>query len=104
VNTGTSYFNSSLPDGSQVAYNNAGSIFQALTFNLTTNTNYLLSVFVGRRNDAPFPGYNVELLAGNNVLASNNSVIPELGEFAEVLVQYTSASNNPFLGHLWVYD
>lgn len=97
-NTGKTYFNSSVPDGNQTAYINSGSIFQQLTATLTGNTNYLLSVFVGKRNDAPLAGYNVELLAGGTVLASNNSVIPGLGDFAEVLVPYTSSSSDPLLG------
>ncbi len=80
-----------VPDGAQIAYNNGGTISQQLSTNLAPNTTYTLSLYVGRRNDISFPGYNVELLAGGTVLASNNSVTPNSGTFAPISFTYTSA-------------
>ena len=79
-----------LPDGNQVAYSNGGTISQTLTATLQTNTKYTLGVHVGRRQNVAFAGYNIELLAGNTVLASNNSVTPAAGSFGYVTVDYTS--------------
>ncbi|MCZ8244048.1 MAG: PEP-CTERM sorting domain-containing protein [Microcystis sp. LE19-131.1A] len=79
-----------LPDGNQVAYSNGGTISQTLSATLQTNTVYTLGVYVGRRQNVAFAGYNIELLAGNTVLASNNSVTPAAGSFGYVTVDYTS--------------
>jgi hypothetical protein len=57
---------------------------------LQANTKYTLGAYVGRRQNVPFPGYNIELYAGGNLLASNNSVTPAEGTFAPVTVSYTS--------------
>jgi hypothetical protein len=91
-------FSQPVPEGSQVAYNGGGSITQQLSTNLAANTTYNLSAYVGRRNDIAFSGYNVQLLAGNTVLASNNSVTPAAGTFTPVNVTYTSGSNDAALG------
>jgi hypothetical protein len=79
-----------LPDGNQVAYSNGGTISQTLTATLQTNTKYTLGVHVGRRENVAFAGYNIELLAGNTVLVSNNSVTPDPGSFEYVTFDYTS--------------
>jgi hypothetical protein len=49
-----------------------------------------LGAYVGNRLSLNFPGYNIELYAGGNLLASNNSVTPADGTFAPVTVSYTS--------------
>jgi hypothetical protein len=49
-----------------------------------------LGVHVGRRENVAFAGYNIELLAGNTVLVSENSVTPDPGSFEYVTVDYTS--------------
>lgn len=98
ANTGTTYFNEPVPQGTQTAWSNGGNIFQQLSNNLNADTTYTLSVAVGQRNDQPFPGYNVELLAGNTVLAFNNSVNLSPGTFAQVNVNYTTTSGDPFIG------
>ncbi|TYT69665.1 PEP-CTERM sorting domain-containing protein [Microcystis aeruginosa] len=79
-----------LPDGDQVAYSNGGTISQTLTATLQTNTKYTLGVYVGRRENVAFAGYNIELLAGNTVLVSNNSATPAPGSFEYVTFDYTS--------------
>jgi len=79
-----------LPDGNQVAWSNGGTISQILSATLQTNTVYTLGVHVGRRQKVAFAGYNIQLYAGSNLLASNSSVIPAAGTFAPVTVSYTS--------------
>jgi hypothetical protein len=79
-----------LPDGNQVAWSNGGTISQTLSATLQANTKYTLGVHVGRRENVAFAGYNIELLAGNTVLVSNNSVTPAPGSFQYVTFDYTS--------------
>jgi len=84
--------------GSQVAWSNGGTISQTLTETLQANTKYTLGVYVGHRQNVAFAGYNIELLAGATVLASNNSITPAAGTFAPVTVSYTSGSSGSLLG------
>jgi hypothetical protein len=79
-----------IPDGDQVAWSNGGTISQTLSATLQANTKYTLGVHVGRRENVAFAGYNIELLAGNTVLVSNNSVTPAPGSFQYVTFDYTS--------------
>ena len=87
-----------LPNGSQVAWSNGGTISQTLVATLQANTKYTLGAFVGRRLTEGFPGYNIALLAGTTVLASNNSANPTAGTFAPVTVSYSSGSSSPLFG------
>jgi hypothetical protein len=89
---GNSWYGSpaNLPNGSQIAWSNGGTISQKLSATLQTNTVYTLSAFVGNRLSLNFPGYNIELLAGNTVLASNSGVTPADGTFESVTFSYTS--------------
>jgi hypothetical protein len=60
-----------VPEGSQVGYSNGGSITQALSANLTANTQYNLSVQVGHRSECcGEPTFTIELLAGATTLTS----------------------------------
>jgi hypothetical protein len=79
-----------IPDGNQVAWSNGGTISQKLSATLQTNTVYTLRAFVGNRLGLNFPGYNIELYAGGNFLASNSGVPPTDGSFGYVTVDYTS--------------
>ncbi|WP_053075789.1 PEP-CTERM sorting domain-containing protein [Crocosphaera watsonii] len=98
-NTGlNTYFSQSLPDGLQTLAISSGDISQELAVTLQANTKYTLGVFVGRRNNVSFSGYNIELLAGNTVLASNNSITPAPGTFTKENVYYTSSDNDPLIG------
>ena len=94
-----SYYDEPVPDGVQVAWGNeGGTIFQRLSATLQSNTKYTLGVYVGQRNRSGFVGYNIELLAGNTVIASNNSITPAPGTFSLVNVHYTSSDNDPLIG------
>jgi len=98
ADAGNNYYDQPVPHGVQVAFSNGGSISQQLSAVLQPNRQYTLGAFVGRRNNVSFPGYNIELLAGNTVLASNNSIIPVSGTFAPVTVNYTSGRSDPLIG------
>lgn len=88
----SSAFTDPIPDGSQTAYSNGGTISQLLTATLQANTQYTLGAYVGDRNNVNFPGYSIQLWAGGNLLASEGSVnIPD-GRFALVTVNYASGS------------
>ncbi|MDB9404661.1 PEP-CTERM sorting domain-containing protein [Microcystis aeruginosa CS-1036] len=92
-NAGGSWYGSSpgiIPDGNQIAWSNGGTISQTLSGTLQTNTVYTLRAFVGNRLGVNFPGYNIGLYAGGNLLASNSGVTPADGTFAPVTVSYTS--------------
>ena len=94
-----SYYDEPVPDGVQVAWGNeGGTIFQRLSATLQSNTKYTLGVYVGQRNRSGFVGYNIELLAGNTVIASNNSITPAPGTFSLVNVHYTSSNNDRLIG------
>ncbi|GCA80541.1 PEP-CTERM sorting domain-containing protein [Microcystis aeruginosa] len=89
-------FTQAVPNGSQTAYSNGGTISQTLTATLQANTQYTLGAFVGQRaGGQAFPGYSIELWAGTTLLASNGSVTPAVGTFAPVTVNYTSGSSVP---------
>jgi hypothetical protein len=68
-----------------------------LPTNLELGT-YALKVLVGYRKDASFPGYTIELLAGGNLLISNNSPNPPKDGFEERTVIYATNLGDPFLG------
>lgn len=69
-------------------------------------TQYTLSVAVANTPAIPglevfagFPGYRLELLAGNTVIsADDNTVVINEGEFQEASVSYNSSSDDVYLG------
>ena len=91
-NAGGSWYGPSptIPNGSQIAWSNGGTISQTLSATLQANTVYTLGAYVGNRLGLNFPGYNIQLYAGGNLLVSDNSVTPSDGAFAPVTVSYTS--------------
>jgi hypothetical protein len=92
------YFNLPLPDGSQTAYSNGGTISQTLTDTLQNSTTYTLRVEVGKRLDG-FPApYRVELWAGGSLLDFDSALDPAPGTFATSLVSFTSSAADPLSG------
>jgi hypothetical protein len=89
----------SVPDGNQTLYSNSATVFQQLPATLAPNTTYTLRLQVGRRLDfTNFPGFTVELRAGNTVLASANQTmvpLPEPGKFVPLTLSYTTPSSVP---------
>ncbi|MFN6471917.1 MAG: calcium-binding protein [Nostoc sp. SerVER01] len=111
----TEYFINEAPEGENVAdlyvVQPPGSggvlgLFQELDTVLTANTEYTLQVEVGNIGGiyigidlSGFPGYRVELLAGDTVIAAdNNSVFIEDKTFETSTVKFTATESNPYLG------
>jgi hypothetical protein len=102
----------SLPEGDQISsiYINdppaPGSVLglsQATGATIQPNTVYNLSVAVGNPVGGPFagfPGYRVELLAGTQVIASDNNTNIAEGTFADITVSYDSSSSNTYWGEV----
>ncbi|NCR77696.1 MAG: PEP-CTERM sorting domain-containing protein [Microcystis aeruginosa K13-06] len=90
------YYNGApVPDGVQVAYSNGATISQVLSAVLQPNTQYTLGAHVGQRLAIGFQGYDIQLWAGNTLLASNYNPTPVAGTFVPVTVNYTSGSSGP---------
>jgi len=86
-------------DGSQVGWSSGGSLTQALGEAVSAGTTYTLSVDVGDRADANFPGYTVALYAGGNeVAASTGAAGSVTSGWAPVTVTYTAASGDAAVG------
>ncbi|MCL1469406.1 hypothetical protein [Argonema antarcticum] len=84
------------PTGSGIA-----GVSQTLGQALKANTTYRLSVDIGNNalDGVDFPGYAVQLLAGNRVIAQDvNTIRPAIGTFAPVSVTYTSSANDGYVG------
>lgn len=102
VPTTTAY--ASIPEGTNVAFANAATMSQVLNDNLIANCTYTLTAYVGFRLDYPFPpalfpGYQVQLYAGNNLLAQDNSTLtPSRGQFLVSTVNYAASNTSPGLG------
>lgn len=97
INPTTAQFSNPVPDGNNSAWLNSASATQTLSALLTANRVYSLQVEVGDRKDSTFPGYRVSLWAGNNLLASESSLVPNDG-FLTSTVNYTALTGNPYLG------
>jgi len=89
-----------VPDGHQVAYIANGSMTQTLTENLTANTEYALTVYVGNREDLHIDNYEIQLLAGGALIATSgtNPMMPGLGNWAPYTLTYEAGPNDAYLG------
>lgn len=115
--TGSSLFPDGAPQGSNVALvflsstandGNPTGLSQRLpTTRVEAGATYTLRVQVGNiaaASDAPydlsgFPGYRVELLAGGDVLvADDDSLRPDDGEFALSEISYTATASDAAIG------
>ena len=111
----TGFYPSGAADGANTGYafivDAPGSgvlgLTQTLTDELTANTRYTLQVDVGNPVTNPglpidltgFPGYRVELLAGEQAIAAdNNSLSIAEGAFGVSTVTYTASAKDPLLG------
>lgn len=89
-----------IPEGSNVAFINGSGISfsQQLNYTLLPDTDLTLSVDVGWRSGFPMPGYEVQLWAGNYLLASESSTPLVYGEFVTSTISYLVTDLNPYLG------
>ncbi|MBS1728524.1 MAG: PEP-CTERM sorting domain-containing protein [Armatimonadetes bacterium] len=117
--TGSTFFNSGVPDGRNAAYiylseqigQGPVSLSQTLTATLQANTHYHFQVGVGNiaagfSSDGnnyfdltEFPGYMVQVLANGVVLAEDNNslAIPD-GEFGTSVLDFDTGASDPQLG------
>ena len=106
-------FFADIPDGEQIGTiflvpSGAGEVgfAQSSIATIQPNTTYTLSAAVLNTPGLPgvqifegFPGYRLELLAGNTVIAADdNTVAVNEGEFETATVSYSSSNNNTFVG------
>lgn len=113
-NPEASYYPSEAPQGENVGDvyliqapgSGVAGLSQTLDAVLTANTQYTLQVEVGNaegsfedNNLTGFPGYRVELLAGDTVLAAEqNNLYIEEGTFETSEVTFTATADSPYLG------
>ncbi len=102
LNSNTEFAGVTATHGQQIAYNDLGTLRQVLNKNLEPNTRYKLQVDVGNALqiaalDTNFPGYRIELWAGDLFLSSTTQQeFPVLnGGFAKATVDYTSLPGVP---------
>ena len=107
-------FFSTVPEGAQIVsvyINTPGAGVVGLSQNtgvtIQPNTTYTLSAAVGSPQIPDpsnplfdgFPGYSLELLAGNTVIATdNNSITVNDKQFNSASLSYTSSQNDPYGG------
>ncbi len=86
-------------EGDYVAYSHKVYISQVLDSTLTAETEYTLTVAIGRRLDQYFPGYKIQLKAGDNILAeADTPCTPNEGEYCIATINSFASSDNSFLG------
>jgi hypothetical protein len=86
----------SIPDGSQVAYSNGGTLTRTIPTTLANDTSYDLSVDAGRRMDCPvcLTSFNpvIQLYAGSTLLATATGNTPDPGTWSTWTLNYTSGA------------
>jgi hypothetical protein len=91
-----------VPEGQNAAYIGGGfgggTISQTLAATLTIGS-YTLQVDVGNPGGLSFAGYDIQLLAGNTILAEdNNTLRPATTTFLTSTLTYTATAADPNLG------
>ncbi|OED44220.1 hypothetical protein ACH42_08195 [Endozoicomonas sp. (ex Bugula neritina AB1)] len=77
-----SQFNGEAAEGLNAAFvSSNGLITQTLSETFNVNASYQLQIDVGNRGDISFADYEVRIKAGDTLLVSDGSLIPEDGEF-----------------------
>ncbi len=88
-----------VPDGENTAYSNGGTIAQVLAAVVEANTVYTLEVEIGNRPETPFPGFAVQLWAGDSLLAEDVSSFEPPGQgFTTSLVTYVALPDDTMAG------
>jgi len=108
----TSHFAAGQPraiDGNQVAYTNNGpfTLQQGIQqggnpVNLTANTVYTLTIYIGDRTDTTFAGYSFGLFTpaggGTPLVSETDVVAPSNGTWIQRTLTYTATAADPNLG------
>jgi hypothetical protein len=92
------FYSGGIPDGNSIGYISGGSISQSLGWEIKANNIFTVSPDLGNRFDYPLPEYGVQLWAGDTVLASNGSVVPEIGIFDPLTLSYTALDGDLNIG------
>lgn len=101
LNPDATQYPGGVPDGANIAFLNGTGNFvhQTLASNLEAGMRYTLTVNVGQRADENFVGYRVQLRAGGEILAEDNSTqTPTPGTFVTSTVTYKSSAADSELG------
>jgi len=99
-NSALSYYPSGVvPEGVNFAWSNGGTISQVLANTLQPG-DYSLKVYVGLRADLDlsWPGYAVQLYAGDHLLGQESILTPARGTFALSTVNYHATGTNLYPG------
>ena len=91
-------YNMNVPDGNSIGFidGGRGSIYQSLNHVLNPYTTLALSVDIGNRFSWGAPSYDVQLLAGDTVLAHSGAVMPTEGLFSNLNLTYLTKEDDPF--------
>ena len=97
--TSSASYSAPIPDGNYIGHLTNGSIFQDTGWLVQASNIFTLTVDIGNRLDYAFTGnYGVELLAGSNVIASSYSVIPGVGQFSTLSMDYIAMAGDINIG------
>lgn len=100
-NPTSDFYPGEAPEGENVGFARPGeALWQVLSgVTLTENTMYTLEVEVGRRITTPYPGYSIQLLAGDTVLAEDlNSLDLTAGEFSTSTITFEAGAIEALVG------
>jgi hypothetical protein len=91
-------YSMNVPDGNSIGFidGGVGSIYQSLNHVLNPFTTLTLSVDIGNRLSWGSPTYEVQILAGDTILASSGSIMPAEGQFSNLELTYITKSTDPF--------
>lgn len=88
-------------DGNDVLWINYGYVSQTLSATLQNSSTYTLQVDVAQRTDDVAISYYIYLMAGNTIIAADNSSLhPDAGTWLTSTLTYTSGANDPLAGQL----
>jgi hypothetical protein len=96
---GTEFYPLGVPDGTNVAFTNEGSISQILSGSMVGLGTYTLGVYIGGRCDShPINNYTVTLLAGGStpIASDSSTLVPSCGTF--VLDTLSGTTNSSLVG------
>lgn len=87
------FYSVAIPDGTQIAWSNGGSLTQAVG-TVQANTTYTLTVYVGERLDLDSTGYTIEIVVDGTSVASVTQAQHDTtkGEWILVTATYVSTS------------
>jgi hypothetical protein len=91
-------YSMNVPDGNSIGFidGGSGSIFKSLNHVLNPYTTLTLSLDIGNRFLWGTPNYEVQILAGDTVLAHSGSAMPADGLFSNLNLAYITKEDDPF--------